>query len=68
LFKQLIQKEVSCCLQERSEDQEPEMKLDSLVTEIGSYMASITEYALEEENSDRYFGILKKNEEMYEQL
>jgi len=31
-------------------------------------MASITEYALEEENSDRFFGLLKKNEEMYEQL
>lgn len=39
--------------------------MECLVQEIGKYMSSITEIALEEENSHKYFSMMQRSEELY---
>jgi hypothetical protein len=66
-FRRLVREEVEECLG-RSEEREAKSKLDAVVQEIGGYIASITEFAIEEESSNRYYDLIKKNEQLYREF
>ena len=64
-FKDLFREQVSYCIKDLTQEEEKDITLEALTKEIGTHLASITEFAIEEDNCDRYLSSLRKNEELY---